>query len=69
MEGDKTTIYYNLLYSLFPVMMGTAILPLNVTAEISPLASIFAYAILSNGKIAADTEKFPVVKCFNNKVN
>lgn len=50
------------------VMMGTAILPLNVTAEISPLASIFAYAILSNGKIAADTEKFPVVKCFNNKV-
>ncbi|XP_056385112.1 alpha-2-macroglobulin-like protein 1 isoform X2 [Hyla sarda] len=50
------------------VMMGTAILPLNVTAEISPLASIFAYAILSNGKIAADSERFPVEKCFNNKV-
>ncbi|XP_075699321.1 alpha-2-macroglobulin-like protein 1 [Rhinoderma darwinii] len=50
------------------VMMGTTILPLNVTADISPLASIYVYAILSNGRIAADTEKFPVVKCFNNKV-
>ncbi|XP_069609940.1 alpha-2-macroglobulin-like protein 1 [Ranitomeya imitator] len=50
------------------VMMGTVILPLSVTMEISPLAKIFAYAILGNGKIAADTEKFPVGKCFNNKV-
>ncbi|XP_073402585.1 alpha-2-macroglobulin-like protein 1 isoform X2 [Dendrobates tinctorius] len=50
------------------VMMGTIILPLNVTMEISPLAKIFAYAILSDRRIAADTEKFPVGKCFNNKV-
>ncbi|XP_073541273.1 alpha-2-macroglobulin-like protein 1 [Phyllobates terribilis] len=50
------------------VMMGTVILPLSVTVEMSPLAKIFAYAILSNGRIAADTEKFSVVKCFNNKV-
>ncbi|KAM4030487.1 alpha-2-macroglobulin-like protein 1 [Anomaloglossus baeobatrachus] len=50
------------------VMMGTVILPLNVPAEISPSAQILAFTILGNGRIAADTEKFPVVKCFNNKV-
>ncbi|XP_066457150.1 alpha-2-macroglobulin-like protein 1 [Eleutherodactylus coqui] len=50
------------------VTIGTAVLPLNATANHAPILSIFVYAILSNGKIAADTQRFSIAKCFNNKV-
>ncbi|KAM3913964.1 alpha-2-macroglobulin-like protein 1 [Leptodactylus fuscus] len=50
------------------VTMGTVMFPLNVTADLAPVCSVFVYAMLSDGKMAADTEKFQVEKCFNNKV-
>ncbi|KAM4605890.1 alpha-2-macroglobulin-like protein 1, partial [Discoglossus pictus] len=51
------------------VVMGMVELPLLVTANMAPLAHILVYTILGNGRIAADTEKYPINKCFNNKVS
>ncbi|MEE6485828.1 hypothetical protein FKM82_014431 [Ascaphus truei] len=50
------------------VMMDTLKLPLLVTADIAPMAHVLVYTILSSGRISADTEQFPVNKCFNNNV-
>ncbi|XP_063290705.1 alpha-2-macroglobulin-like protein 1 [Pelobates fuscus] len=50
------------------VVTGTLQLPLMVTADIAPLMYMLVYTMLNNGQMSADTERFQVEKCFNNKV-
>ncbi|KAM5141221.1 alpha-2-macroglobulin-like protein 1 [Mantella aurantiaca] len=50
------------------VTIGTTEIFLPVTADLFPMAHIFAYVLPGNGQIIADTEKYHVAKCFKNKV-
>ncbi|XP_075072207.1 alpha-2-macroglobulin-like protein 1 isoform X2 [Mixophyes fleayi] len=68
-KGDIVMIGHMIInISSDAVTTGTVELPLMVTADLAPMATILVLSLLGNGVIIADTEQFPVTKSFNNKV-
>ncbi|KAM9324850.1 alpha-2-macroglobulin-like protein 1 [Gastrophryne carolinensis] len=49
--------------------LGFFSFPVTVTSEMSPAATIFLYASLSEGNLLADSIKIPVTSCFPNPVS
>ena len=47
---------------------GNFSLPINVSADLAPVAVMLVYTLHPSGEIVADTVKFQVDKCFKNKV-
>ncbi|XP_069347209.1 pregnancy zone protein-like isoform X2 [Eulemur rufifrons] len=50
-------------------MKGVFSFSFRVEPDIAPVAQLLIYAVLPDGEIVADTEKFEIEKCFANKVN
>lgn len=42
--------------------------PINISADLAPVAILLVYTLHPSGEIVADTVKFQVEKCFKNKV-
>ncbi|XP_037023728.2 ovostatin homolog 2-like [Artibeus jamaicensis] len=47
---------------------GNFSFPINVSADLAPVAVMLVYTLHPSGEIVADTVKFQVDKCFRNKV-
>ncbi|XP_014307153.1 ovostatin homolog 2-like [Myotis lucifugus] len=43
--------------------------PINISADLAPVAIMLVYTLHPSGEIVADTVKFQVEKCFKNKVS
>ncbi|XP_053548783.1 alpha-2-macroglobulin [Bombina bombina] len=52
-----------------PVLHSEVSLSLKLSADVSPLFHVLAYILLPNGEIVADSAKYSVIRCFNNKVS
>ncbi|XP_045695720.1 ovostatin homolog 2-like [Phyllostomus hastatus] len=48
---------------------GNFSFPVNVSADLAPMAVMLVYTLHPSGEIVADTVKFQVDKCFKNKVS
>ncbi|CAN0289535.1 unnamed protein product [Rangifer tarandus platyrhynchus] len=48
---------------------GNISFPINVSADLAPVAVMLVYTLHPSGEIIADSVKFQVEKCFKNKVN
>ncbi|XP_007935409.1 pregnancy zone protein-like [Orycteropus afer afer] len=50
-------------------MKGVFPFSFRVEPDIAPIAQLLVYAILPNGEVVVDVEKFEIENCFANKVN
>nr|XP_058138758.1 ovostatin homolog isoform X2 [Dasypus novemcinctus] len=48
---------------------GNFSFPINVSADLAPMAVMFVYTLHPTGEIVADSVRFQVDKCFKNKVS
>ncbi|ELK10442.1 Ovostatin like protein 2 [Pteropus alecto] len=48
---------------------GNFSFPINISADLAPVAIMFVYTLHPSGEIVADSVKFQVDKCFKNKVS
>ncbi|XP_012587793.1 PREDICTED: ovostatin homolog 2-like [Condylura cristata] len=48
---------------------GSFSFPINISADLAPVADMLVYTIHPSGEIVADSVKFQVEKCFKNKVS
>ncbi|CAK7298902.1 Ovostatin homolog 2 [Vulpes lagopus] len=48
---------------------GSFSFPINITADLAPVAVVLVYTLHPSGEIVADSVRFQVDKCFKNKVS
>ncbi|XP_074182145.1 ovostatin homolog 2 isoform X1 [Rhinolophus sinicus] len=48
---------------------GNFSFPINISADLAPVATLLVYTLHPDGEIVADSVKFQVDKCFKNKVS
>uniref|UniRef100_A0A8C8YRE2 Uncharacterized protein n=1 Tax=Prolemur simus TaxID=1328070 RepID=A0A8C8YRE2_PROSS len=49
--------------------LGSFSFPINISADLAPVAVMFVYTLHPSGEIVADSVEFQIDKCFKNKVS
>ena len=57
-----------LISHIYTAWKGNISFPINVSADLAPVAVMLVYTLHPSGDIIADSVKFQVEKCFKNKV-
>lgn len=58
-----------LSHSLYVPVKGSFALSFPVESDIAPIARMFIFAILPDGEVIGDSEKFEIENCLANKVS
>lgn len=66
-RGDL--LYFNFLLLFCLLVNGVFILQLPVEADFAPVAQVLVYTVTPSREVIADSTKFNIEKCFNNKVS
>ncbi|XP_045146460.1 ovostatin homolog 2-like [Echinops telfairi] len=61
--------YQLMAFLIYTVWNGKFSFPVNINADLAPVAIVFVYTLHPSGEIVADSVKFQVDKCFKNKVS
>ncbi|XP_012493238.1 PREDICTED: ovostatin homolog 1, partial [Propithecus coquereli] len=60
---------FNLQSPIYTAWKGSFSFPINVSADLAPVAVMLVYTLHPSGEIVADSVRFQVDKCFKNKVS
>nr|XP_020760295.1 LOW QUALITY PROTEIN: ovostatin homolog 2-like [Odocoileus virginianus texanus] len=71
LSGESGNFWYSVCCSslYFTAWKGNISFPINISADLAPVAVMLVYTLHPNGEIIADSVKFQVEKCFKNKVS
>lgn len=53
---------------IYTAWNGNFSFPIDISADLAPVATLLVYTLHPDGEIVADSVKFQVDKCFKNKV-
>uniref|UniRef100_A0A8C8YLM4 Ovostatin n=1 Tax=Prolemur simus TaxID=1328070 RepID=A0A8C8YLM4_PROSS len=59
----------NFFYLVSLPWKGSFSFPINISADLAPVAVMFVYTLHPSGEIVADSVEFQIDKCFKNKVS
>uniref|UniRef100_A0A8C0JYP0 Ovostatin homolog 2-like n=1 Tax=Canis lupus dingo TaxID=286419 RepID=A0A8C0JYP0_CANLU len=59
----------SLTFLIYTAWKGSFSFPINITADLAPVAVVLVYTLHPSGEIVADSVRFQVDKCFKNKVS
>uniref|UniRef100_F1MB90 Ovostatin 2 n=3 Tax=Bos TaxID=9903 RepID=F1MB90_BOVIN len=70
LSGESGNFWYCVCCSsIYTAWKGNISFPINVSADLAPVAVMLVYTLHPSGEIVADSVKFQVEKCFKNKVS
>ncbi|XP_010853776.1 PREDICTED: LOW QUALITY PROTEIN: ovostatin homolog 2-like [Bison bison bison] len=71
LSGESGNFWYCVCCSshVYTAWKGNISFPINVSADLAPVAVMLVYTLHPSGEIVADSVKFQVEKCFKNKVS
>ncbi|XDB50788.1 hypothetical protein AB1E18_004350 [Capra hircus] len=69
LSGKLLTLCLLLISHIYTAWKGNISFPINVSADLAPVAVMLVYTLHPSGEIIADSVKFQVDKCFKNKVS
>lgn len=61
-------LYLLMTSPVYTAWTGNFSFPIDVSADLAPMAVMLVYTVHPSGEIVADSVKFQVDKCFKNKV-
>lgn len=61
-------LYLLVTFLIYTAWKGSFSFPINITADLAPVAVVLVYTLHPSGEIVADSVRFQVDKCFKNKV-
>ncbi|XP_075409472.1 ovostatin homolog 2-like [Tenrec ecaudatus] len=69
-DNSNVNFFYLLMaFLIHTVWNGNFSFPVDISADLAPVAIVFVYTLHPSGEIVADSVKFQVDKCFKNKVS
>uniref|UniRef100_A0A4W2FPQ8 Ovostatin homolog 2-like n=1 Tax=Bos indicus x Bos taurus TaxID=30522 RepID=A0A4W2FPQ8_BOBOX len=69
LSGKLLVLCLLLISHIYTAWKGNISFPINVSADLAPVAVMLVYTLHPSGEIVADSVKFQVEKCFKNKVS